>query len=248
MTAESTPVVLVHGFLDDGSIWSDVESHLKAAGVDVHTPSYCWRPDTSSFSDFAGELIDGLPWDNADPIILVGHSMGAPIAELMARQLGARVAGLVFVCAIPMQGVQLPPDVAATLRGCGDDEQAQRFVRTQMSLGPAPATVDKLVTMGTRWPVDRVQATFDAWTAGDPAAALELPPDVPTFIINSDNPFADKEMLDVIDRRYPHATHAYLAGVGHWPHAESPQAVGELVEAFISDVLSSSRTPEADRS
>ncbi|TQC44026.1 alpha/beta fold hydrolase [Rhodococcus sp. WS4] len=238
MTATSPPTVyLLHGYLDDGYIWGPVQALLGKAGVDSHAPTYPWQSG-STLQEFAAEVVREIDEEQSKSVLLVGHSMGAPVAELVASALGSgRVAGLILVTPLPLGGLTLPDEVAGPLRECGESGDIQRALRTQLSLSMPPDVLNVLVDRGSKIPVHRVEAVFDAWTAGDPQAANRPAPAVPTCVVTTDDVFVDDRVLALVRDRHGTAQYAKLPGVGHWPHAEDPTTVAGLILDFMGTTL-----------
>jgi pimeloyl-ACP methyl ester carboxylesterase len=95
-------VVFVHGFLDDQYAWNSVLADLSAPGfetIQFDQAGFGDRAEPSgpiNFDLFAGNLaavVDAVD----EPFVLVGHSMAAPIVELVASAHPARALGLVLV-------------------------------------------------------------------------------------------------------------------------------------------------------
>src|SRR5262245_36395826 len=127
---QGAPVlVFVHGFLDGAEIWGGVVSALGARAADA----VC--VDLPGMGSRAGESgpfrLDRLANDVADrvhalgrPVVLVGQSMGAQVAELAAVQLGAQVKALVLLTPVPLRGTRLPAEVIETFGALGGRPEA----------------------------------------------------------------------------------------------------------------------------
>jgi pimeloyl-ACP methyl ester carboxylesterase len=63
---------------------------------------------------------------------LVGHSMGAQVAELIAREVPERVISLTLMTPTPLAGNR-PHEVRTFLRESGSDPHAQRDIRALFS-------------------------------------------------------------------------------------------------------------------
>ena len=99
-------VVLVHGFPDDGSIWTGVAAHLAgeyqvivpdlpgAGGSPLHGPT--------SLPQMAAGIKDILDAQGIKKAVIAGHSMGGYVALAFARQFADRVAGLSLVHSTPL--------------------------------------------------------------------------------------------------------------------------------------------------
>lgn len=138
-------VVFIHGFLDEGGLWANVATALATTGVSAAAPDL---PGMGARTLDAGPFsLDRLTLDVLGvvdrrlegPIVLFGHSMGAQIAELVANERPDRVVALVLLTPVPLGGMELPAEVASTLRGLGGNPEAHRDVRQQLA-GPPRAT------------------------------------------------------------------------------------------------------------
>lgn len=233
-------VVLIHGYLDDPSVWRDVAAALEADGFRTLAPeiaSHDGELTLDSFSEVVSTATrTALADEGQNGVVLVGHSMGAQVAELAARSLGDSVRALVLLTPIPLQGLALPEEVAGPLRGCGGNAEIQRALRSQLSSALDDRAIEDLVRIGVEVPKERVEAWFDSWTGGDPASAEQTTPSVPTMVLSgAEDPFVGKDILGLIEARFPDAIHHGIPGSGHWPHVETPTTVvGELV-AFLND-------------
>ena len=101
-TADTT-VILIHGWSCDSTYWSEqlpaLRQHFDVTTIDLagHGKTAATRDDFSmaSFGRDVAEVVARLPTDQS--IILVGHSMGGPVAVEAALLLGERVRGVIGV-------------------------------------------------------------------------------------------------------------------------------------------------------
>ncbi|MEU2776778.1 alpha/beta hydrolase [Streptomyces sp. NPDC007162] len=83
--------------------------------------------------------IDGTVSALDGPFVVVGQSIAAPIAELVAARHPTRALGLVLLTPVPLAGTHLPPGFLESFRSLGGNPQAQRAARQQLAAGLADA-------------------------------------------------------------------------------------------------------------
>jgi pimeloyl-ACP methyl ester carboxylesterase len=224
-------VVFVHGFLDDARIWDDVVAGLPWDSVTVELGDAPVGLD--AFAEHVAAVLDN---DTTGDVVLVGQSMGSQVAELASLLRPARVTGLVLITPVPLQGVSLPPEIAATLRNCGGRLELQRGIRTGFGTHLPQHKMPQLLDSGMRLTPDQVAATYDAWSGGHPEGATPSRVTAPIHIVVSDgDPVVSGPLLDdLILPRFPDSTIVTITSSGHWPHAEQPSQVIDAIARFVS--------------
>ena len=139
-TAGAPTVLLIHGFLDDASVWDGLVDSLagEVGAVRYDLPGFGTRSGSvadacnttlESLAAEAGEILEGID----GPVIVVGQSLGTQVAELVAAQHSDRVRGLVLLTPVPLGGTRLPDEVVAPFGALGGDRVAQRLLRAELS-------------------------------------------------------------------------------------------------------------------
>ena len=92
-TPTAATLLLIHGFLDDASVWDGLVDALggEVASVRYDLPGFGTRSATvgeasavtlASLAAEAGEVLEDID----GPVIVVGQSLGTQVAELVAAQ------------------------------------------------------------------------------------------------------------------------------------------------------------------
>ena len=234
-------IVFVHGFLDDQHVWDDVIAGLETPGferVQIDLAGCGERASTSGpftyerYAADVGAAVDGLE----KPFVIVGQSMGAAIAELVAAARPERAVGLVMLTPVPLAGTRLPEEAIEPFRSLGGNEQAQRAAREQLSVGLSEASLRRLVEIGLQMRSEVVRAMADCWNSGLEDAPQRSEYAGPVLIVRAtDDGFVTKELVSAsVSPRFASATTVTVGPAGHWPHVERPADVVTQLDDFLT--------------
>jgi pimeloyl-ACP methyl ester carboxylesterase len=237
-------IVFVHGFLDDRHVWDDVIAALKTPGFErvqldlagcgaraSATGPFTYR----SYAADVGAVVDALE----KPFVIVGHSMGAPIAELVAAARPERAVGLVLLNPVPLAGTRLPSEEIERFRALGGDEQAQRAAREQLSVGLSGAGLERLVGMGLPMRPAVVRAMADCWNSGLANTPAQSEYAGPVLIVHATGDgFVTQQLVSAtVSPRFPSARTVTIERAAHWPHVEQPVSVAAQLDDFLTSTV-----------
>ena len=236
-------LVFIHGFLDGAAAWEDTVQALGERGLGA----LC--VDLPGMGRRAGEpgpySLDGYAADVARqvralgrPAILIGHSMGAQIAEMVAVELPSQVRALVLLTPVPLAGTNLPDEAMQPFRALGGNPAAQRDVRRHLSRALDDARLEKLGRLGDAMTASSTSAIADAWNRGHKLGASHTQFAGPVIIVRGEaDPFVTAELIEAgVAPRFEQAVVARIAEAGHWPHVEQPLAFAETLGGFLATV------------
>lgn len=248
--------MLVHGFTATSAEVAGVVEPLAELGWHAVAPDLRGHGRSDSPTDagayslelMAADVLALADWLGWERFALLGHSMGGGVAQLVALDHPERLTGLILastfhgpVPGISMELVQLGSWVVreAGMEGLADAQDARRaenpesvatFERLQEAI-PGYAEQSRARLMAT---------SPDMWTAMAPRFVdqedrLErlAQLDVPTTVIVGEH---DRTMGDDCRRlaaTIPGATLTVIAGAGHVPQLEQPDAWWAAVSGFL---------------
>ena len=130
--SSANTLVFIHGFLDDSSFWQSTIQALEARNLSAVTIDL---PGMGQAADDPGPFsLDRLAQAVASVVdaagrstVLVGHSMGGQVAELVARMRPRQITGLVLLTPVPLGGLVVPEGAATDLRNLGGRWDRQLF-------------------------------------------------------------------------------------------------------------------------
>jgi pimeloyl-ACP methyl ester carboxylesterase len=152
-----TPIALLHGVGLDANMWAQVRDALKRDSVAIDLPGHGRQPALTlpvSLADLAADVLARLP----ERSHLVGFSLGALIAQYIARFHPERVATLTCVNSVCRRTEAETRAVMARLASAEQD-----FTAT------VQASIDRWYT-GTSVPAEVVEATRRTLEANDLAS------------------------------------------------------------------------------
>jgi non-heme chloroperoxidase len=254
---QGTPVVLVHGTLEDYRTW---DGQLDAFSKGYRLISYSrryhypneWPKDSTDFSvtiharDLAA-LIKAL---NLPPVHLIGHSYGAFIAFLVARDHPEVIRSLTLgeppimplLKTTPEGNALLTTAIATSIASSeafkqgNDEEGVRRFVNGVLG----EDSYEKLPPPVLKRLMDNVQELKGERTSSRnlyPPTTCEDVQKVkaPTLLLDGElSPKVFHRINDILERCLPSVERATIPAASHQMEVDNPQAFNEAVLAFIA--------------
>ncbi|WP_455923619.1 alpha/beta hydrolase [Pseudomonas putida] len=221
------------------SHWRIVRPDLRGWGNSQQTPPV-QQSLSFTLDDFAADVMAIVDTLGLEHYVLIGHSMGGKIAQLIASRQPAGLVGLILVAPAPPGPLQLPAQALAAMATAYESEASVN------------GAIDHMLTAKPLSQDQRHQVVEDS-LRGSPAAKTAWPQvtsredisqhvasiSVPTWVIAG--------ALDKVDpvatlhshllSKIPHAQLHVLAETGHLSPLESPNQVAQLINAFITAIL-----------
>ena len=198
-----------------------------AAGPEAVSSGEVW-----STEGFGGDVVAVVEALELERVIIVGHSMGGPVALEAARRLGDRVIGIVGVDTFQKLGVKVPEEMAKNfIKPFEADFQGMTagFVASMFLPGTDSALVAWVAgDMSSAPPAVGIGA-MKANLAYDPAPALEEI-SVPIYGING-----SLFPVDIETGRQHAETFEVriMEGLGHFPMLEDPEGFNGILDEIV---------------
>ncbi len=237
-------VVLIHGWSCDSNYWAaqlaDLKARYTVATVDLagHGGSGANRSDWSiaAFGADVAAVVNELK--DHPRVVLVGHSMGGPVAVEAARLLRSRVVGVIGVDTLADVGLPLAPSAEIQRRLVPFRKDfigtTRQFVsRTFFTRNADPLLVRRIADDMSQSPPEVGIPALEGLGAWDGAAAL-ADISAPLVLINSDlQPPADATRIRKWSPEFRLVT---MTGVGHFLMMEDPKRFNPLLEQQIDSL------------
>ncbi|MGO4328205.1 alpha/beta fold hydrolase [Cupriavidus sp. 2TAF22] len=240
-------LVFVHGWRDSALGWQWVIDNLKPEeewriiAVQRHAVERSNADTAGLLEDYADQVIDAIT-DGAAPesvIVLVGQSMGAPVAELAASRIAQRLQGLVLLTPAPLAGTPLPPEAREAFEAGARDLDRVNAGLNRVGLAVS-VNAETQLRMILATPAESEHSTLQtlaSWIGGHPGGQLPSLVTAPTLVLVTDDKAFPEEMLrEVVAPRFQNVQIGEVRDAGHFPHLERPEAVARVVEDFVSNL------------
>jgi pimeloyl-ACP methyl ester carboxylesterase len=238
----SHALLFIHGFLDAGAVWAPVIAHMTAEKFQKVTLDL---PGMGALSADDGEIsleryateVGAVLKQIGKRAVIIGQSMGAQIAELVAAANPDLVSGLVLVTPVPLGGVNAPVEAVQPFKNLGGQPDAQRQTRRNLSHALSRPNEEMLGRFGDAVRPSVVSALVDVWNNGVPAAGEQSRFAGPVMVIRgSADPFVTLEMANGVSARFRDVRIAVVESAGHWAHVEQAKAVASLLDDFLENL------------
>ena len=236
-------VVLLHCWACDRSFWKEqvepLSRRFRVVTVDLggHGASGADRArfTVTSLGADVEAVVRALKLER---VVLVGHSMGGPVALDAARRMPGRVAGIVVVDSLHDVEAKAPREAVEKMAALYEED----FRGTMASMVPRmfPPNADPAV-------VEFVVSRASATRPGPALALLRDYPDldlarwmedakVPVRALQSGPPMSPPTRMGN-NRKHGNYDASFLDGVGHYPMLERPVEFNRRLEAAVAEVL-----------
>jgi len=182
-------------------------------------------------------FLDAMRLDSA---IVVGHSMGATVAQRFAIDYPARTRALVlegaFVPRPGNAGVRELWQTVSTLTDPVDPAFVRDFQLSAVERPVPPEFIDAIVDESLKVPARVWKGALEPFLTNDFVPQLSRIR-VPTLLIWGDrDAFIPRAEQDVLQASIAGSRLVVYEGTGHSPHWEEPERYAAQITAFITDV------------
>ncbi|MGH3652449.1 alpha/beta fold hydrolase [Glutamicibacter sp.] len=244
MTSTKQPlVVLLHGVGLDRTMWKPLREQLAHESVALDLPGHGLRPPLRSEQNLASLAADVLErMETREPVHLVGFSLGALVAQYLARFAPGRVLTLSAVNSVCRRTAEESAAVEERLATAGTNF-SQGVDRAIERWFPSSATtVDAQLIEATRQTMagndlESYLHAYAVFARGDREIAGELDAiKQPTLAITGElDPGSTPQMSRRLVAAVPHGRLRIIPGARHMLPVENPLALATELNSFFSD-------------
>lgn len=243
---EGLPVLFVHGFPFDRSMWKHqlaTLAHYKRIAPDLRGAGASTAPDDGySMSRYADDLVAVLEAAGVERAVVCGLSMGGYVTFELLRRHPKRVQALILCDtkaeADSPQGRRERDELAALAQSAGAAAVAERLLPAL--LAPAthtaqPEVVQQVREMIGRTSVAGIVGALHAMRDRPDSTALLPQIRVPTLVLGgADDAIASPAVMQAMAAAIPGSHFATIPSAGHLAPLEQPLAISRRLTDFLS--------------
>ncbi len=231
--ADGPTLLLIHGAGGSRLTWPlELRRFAEAAVVTLDLPGHgrSHPPARAHIADYADDVTAVIDALNLEKVVVVGHSMGGAIAQMLALRHRDKVAGLVLIGA----GARLPVSDAILSQALTNLPTAVEFITRYAWAKNTPSA---LVEDGRQIMLNSDPAVLHGdFVACSRFNVMERLPQIqiPALIIaGADDKMTPPKFGRYLAEHIPHAELLLLDGAGHMMMLEQPGPVTAAISVFL---------------
>jgi pimeloyl-ACP methyl ester carboxylesterase len=238
-------VVFIHGWTCDLTFWrgqAPVYEERRSLLIDLPGHGQSAKPDVSYTQERFARAVDAVMRDaGVDRAVLVGHSMGGPVALTFLRLFPAKAKAVVLVdayilqtpkndAAREQQKKQLDASVQVW-RQPNYKESAAAMIESMFSDKTTPAMREEIRSKMLATPQHVMASAFEGMLAMEPPKAGETYT-LPALAIMAQGPGGETQIRNL----FPNLRYEGWQGSGHFLMMESPERFNKALEGFLGSL------------
>ncbi len=237
-------VVFLHYWGGSSRTWKFVTDELSEKYRTVATDHRGWGDSDApeggyrivDLADDAQGVIEAL---DLSRYVLVGHSMGGKVAQLLASRRPRGLEGLVLVAPSPPSPMALSDEQRAVMVNAYDSRESIRWVLDYVLTGsPLASERREQVIEDSLRGAPQAKAAWPNVAMREDISANVAAIDVPVLVIAGERDQVDRvETLQAeLLPRIAHARLVVLHGIGHLSPLEAPSAIAAAIRRFVGEL------------
>jgi 3-oxoadipate enol-lactonase len=234
-------VVFLHYWGGTSRTWSKVAAELQGRFTTVAYDARGWGQSDKAvagykLADLADETLSLIKELGIRKYVLVGHSLGGKISQLIASRRPEGLVGLVLVAPAPPTPLRFPDEAREIqIHAYDNRENVLQTINFLSARTPSPEIVEQIVE-------DSMSGSREATLAYPTASILEdISPEVSKISVPTLVLAGELDKLDSIEQhkhevvaRIPNAQFEIINGSGHLIPIDEPVQLAEHIARFIT--------------
>lgn len=240
------PLIILHGLFGSLDNWVSVAKNLAVNStvclVDLRNHGQSFHDQHFNYEAMVADLDNLINELGIADYSILGHSMGGKVAMFYAAQSPHGIKKLIIVDIAPKKYPVYHQQILDGLSSINTEELSSRrkaddllskFVHDPKIRQFLLKNLKRSSNGSLEWKINLTAIHNHINAVGDALPATELI-QIPTlFIRGGSSEYIREEDYSAIHQQFPQSTINTIPEVGHWVHAEAPQAFLEIVQTFL---------------
>ncbi len=234
----SAALVLIHGWTQNIDAWRDQIPELarrnRVIAVDLPGHGKSDKPETKFSMEYFAQAVEAVMREaGVTRAVLVGHSMGTPVARQFYRKYPDKTIGIVIVDGLlrPLADAAAMKQMLDGLRGPNYKEAIAQMFTAMIGPNIDPAVKDRINAATNNTPQHVLVSAMEGMA--DPTIWGDDKINVPTLAIMAKNPFFPPNLEELMRGLVPNLEYHMWSDVTHFLMMEKPKEFNATVVAFL---------------
>jgi pimeloyl-ACP methyl ester carboxylesterase len=234
----SEALVLIHGWTMNVDNWRDqvpdFAKRNRVIAIDLPGHGLSDKPPTTYSMDLFARAVDAVMRDaKVKRAVLVGHSMGTPVARQFYRKYPEKTLAIVIVDGVlrPLGDKAMMESIMANFRGPKYKEFGSQMLSSMFGPGLSTEAKERIKTSNLNTPQHVLVSAMEGMA--DPSIWGEDKITVPVLAVMAKNPLFPPNIEESARAIVPNLEFYMWDGVGHFVMMEKPKEFNEGVLAFL---------------
>jgi pimeloyl-ACP methyl ester carboxylesterase len=231
-------LILIHGWSQSVDAWRDqipaFTKRNRVIALDLPGHGKSDRPEVKYSMDYFARAIDAVMRDaKVSRAVLVGHSMGTPVARQFYRKYPDKTLGIVVVDGVlkPLGNPDMMNQLMAGLRSPNYKEVLGQMFTGMMGPAMTPEVKERVMSATNNTPQAVLVSAMEGMM--DPAIWAEDKINVPVLAIMAKNPFYPPNVEEITRGLVPNLEFMMWQDVDHFLMMEKSKEFNDAVVAFL---------------
>jgi pimeloyl-ACP methyl ester carboxylesterase len=231
-------LVLIHGWTQSADSWrenvADFAHRNRVIVIELPGHGESDKPQTTYTMDYFARAVDAVLRDaKVKRAVMVGHSMGTPVARQFYRKYPERTLGIVIVDGAlrPFGNKALMDQMIANFRGPKYRDTVNQMFAMMAGPSMTPEAQQRIKASADNTPQYVLASAFEGMA--DPSIWGDDKIDVPVLAIMARNPFYPANLEESYRSLAPKMDFYMWDGVGHFIMVEKPKEFDTAVIAWL---------------
>jgi pimeloyl-ACP methyl ester carboxylesterase len=234
----SDALVLIHGWTMNVDNWrdqvQDFASRYHVIAIDLPGHGQSDKPQVSYSMDYFARAVEAVMKDaKAKRAVLVGHSMGTPVARQFYRKYPQKTLAIVIVDGVlrPLAEKAMMDRMIEGFRAPTYKQSIDQMLAAMKGPSLSAEAMERIKASSANTPQHVVVSAMEGMA--DPAIWGDDKINVPVLAIMARNPFYPPNIEEISRGLAPNMDFRMWEGVGHFVMMDKPKEFNEAVIGFL---------------